>query len=129
MFCLPRSLLKLLANNLALHQSSLIPLIRKGNPPDLTVLLQDKELMFWGDLDMAGLKIYSDLKLSFPQIRLSGLYYPMVDLLHQGMAHPYVKATGKEGQKPFNSNESASAFRDPSVPSVAPFFILVRDSG
>lgn len=70
----------MLVNNLIEHQESLIPLTRAGSPGqiDIRALLQHENLLFWGDLDIAGMQIYTHLKKSFPQIQLSGLYRPML---------------------------------------------------
>lgn len=95
---------KLMVNNLTDHRESLISLTRNGSPEDLTKLLESPNLMFWGDLDMAGMLIYSNLKKSFPNVKLSALYQPMLEHLRNGTAHPYVKAVGKEGQRLFKSN-------------------------
>jgi hypothetical protein len=66
-----------------------IPLLRSGRPPALRDLLEHERLLHWGDLDRAGLAIFNALLASRPQLRLSGLYGPMVDLLREGGGHPY----------------------------------------
>ncbi len=62
-------------------------------------LLQHSHVFFWGDLDPAGIQIYLRLKQRLPQLELSALYRPMIDMLDiPSRSHPYVTATGKSGQ-------------------------------
>jgi hypothetical protein len=72
--------------------------VRLGSPPPLSLLLDHGNLLHWGDLDIAGLRIFEAMMGRFPHLRLSALYKPMADLLRSGGGHPYVKATGKAGQ-------------------------------
>lgn len=90
---------ELLVENLTNRRDQIIRLVRAGDPPEIPELLGHPNLFFWGDLDPAGLMIYSQLKASFPQIRLSALYEPMVDALRSGIGHVYCKSVGKEGQR------------------------------
>lgn len=90
---------ELLVENLTNRCDQIIRLVRAGDPPDIPELLSHPNLFFWGDLDPAGFMIYSQLKASFPQIRLSALYEPMVDALRSGIGHVYCKSVGKEGQR------------------------------
>lgn len=76
----------------------LIPLIRKGNPPLPNTLLKHPKILFWGDLDREGLRIYTRLRKGVPALRASALYLPMVKAIKMGMSHPYAKATAKERQ-------------------------------
>ncbi|WP_051822411.1 Wadjet anti-phage system protein JetD domain-containing protein [Desulfonatronum thiodismutans] len=78
--------------------SALIPLVRAGQPPSLNQLLAAKSVLWWGDLDLAGLDIFLRLKKRFARLRLSALYGPMVDILKNGAGHPYVACVGKEKQ-------------------------------
>jgi len=80
-------------------------LSRAGNPPSIKELFAHKKLMFWGDLDVEGLKIYSRLKSKLPNLSISALYQPMVDILQSGEGHPYVAAAGKENQQKWKSND------------------------
>lgn len=89
----------MLVENLTTHVANIKRLIRDGKPPNTRDLLSHVKLYFWGDLDLSGLRIYERLKASFPHIQLSALYMPMIEALKAGRCHPYVKATGKEGQK------------------------------
>jgi len=89
---------ELLVENLTNRCDQIIRLVRAGDPPDIPELLGHPNLFFWGDLDPAGFMIYSQLKASFPQIRLSALYEPMLEILKNGGGHPYCKCVGKEGQ-------------------------------
>jgi len=83
----------------------LIPVVREGNPPNLSELFVHKNIQFWGDLDLAGLDIFVRLKKKIPNIQLSSLYHPMITLLKQGKGHPYVKIVDKEGQQRRHSND------------------------
>lgn len=76
----------------------LVPLVRSGNPPRPAELFRHPRILFWGDLDREGLRIYSSLRSRLPALRLSALYRPMVEAAQQGRAHPYAKATAKDGQ-------------------------------
>lgn len=95
----------LLVNNFADHQDTFIQLARKGSSEDLKGLLEHPRLMFWGDLDREGMCIYMSLKKSFSQVKLSGLYQPMMDHLKNGNAHPYSKGADKEGQRIFKNDD------------------------
>lgn len=83
-----------------IESGQMIAVVRKGNPPPLDILIKHPLLTFWGDLDPAGLHIFHRLQMQLPQLRLSALYQPMVERLHDNGGHPYTKATGKEGQMP-----------------------------
>lgn len=76
----------------------LIPLVRAGNPPTPRLLLSHPKLLFWGDLDREGLRIYASLKKRLPALQASALYRPMARALEAGIGHPYVKATAKNNQ-------------------------------
>lgn len=82
----------------------LIPLIRKGNPPSLQKAFELEKLLWWGDLDLAGLDIFQRLRKQLPALKLSALYDPMVKILHAGGGHPYVACVGKEKQPERYSN-------------------------
>lgn len=81
-----------------IESGQMIDVVREGNPPPLTELIEHPHLTFWGDLDPAGLHIFHRLQRQLPQLRLSALYHPMIERLQSGVGHPYIKATGKEGQ-------------------------------
>lgn len=70
-----------------------------GNPRALETLLGAEKLFYWGDLDVAGLMIFTEARKRLPQLRLSALYEPMIDLLATGGGHPYASATDKAGQR------------------------------
>ena len=95
---------KLLENNIVEHRDSLIPIVRKGSPESLKNLFGNTNIFFWGDLDQAGLQIYHNIKKSLSNLKLSALYWPMLEYLKQGNSHPYVKAVGKEGQTAFKGD-------------------------
>jgi len=62
-------------------------------------LLHHSHVFFWGDLDPAGVQIYLRLKRQLPQLELSALYQPMIEMLDiPSRSHPYITATGKSGQ-------------------------------
>lgn len=96
---------QMLVDNLTTYCSSLKKVTRVGSPPEIQDLLSHPKLFFWGDLDIAGLNIFTQLKSSFPHIRLSALYEPMLSRLAASGGHPYTKCVGKEGQKSFRSND------------------------
>jgi len=77
----------------------LIPLIRKGNPPPPKLLFTHPKIMFWGDLDREGLRIYIQLQKQIPALRASAIYIPMIEAMKMGMSHPYAKSTAKERQR------------------------------
>lgn len=76
----------------------LVPLVRIGTPPPPKTLLGHARILFWGDLDREGLRIYASLRKGIPSLRASALYLPMVEAMNRGESHPYVKATAKEKQ-------------------------------
>lgn len=84
----------------AIETGNGIVLNRTGSQFDsLDNLMQHPHAHFWGDLDPAGIQIYLRLKQRLPQLELSALYRPMIDMLDiPTCSHPYVTATGKAGQ-------------------------------
>jgi hypothetical protein len=89
-----------LANMVEERFSGSITLTREGSScPTAKELLNHHNIMFWGDLDIAGIQIYQRLRKSMPRLRLSALYKPMLDAIgYQANSHPYVVAVGKYGQ-------------------------------
>lgn len=85
-----------------------ITLIREGSDcPPAKTLLTHSNIVFWGDLDIAGMQIYERIANMVPHLRLSAMYGPMIEAIQNvGRRHPYVTATGsgKPGQKLFQSN-------------------------
>lgn len=85
-----------------------ITLVRQGSScPPAKMLLNHPKIVFWGDLDMAGMQIFERIATKIPHIQLSALYKPMIDAIqHADRRHPYAAATGsgKPGQKLFRSN-------------------------
>ena len=79
-------------------------LSRSGSPPSISELFNHPKILFWGDLDIEGLKIYARLKSKLPDLSLSSLYQPMVNLLQSRQGHPYVAAVGKDNQKRWSSD-------------------------
>lgn len=86
-------------------QKTVIQTIRKGSPPSLSEMLKHQSLYFWGDLDLEGLKIFKRLRNSLPQIMLSELYKPMIDILGKRQGHSYSELTQKKSQKIWHSND------------------------
>ena len=80
-------------------------LTRFGSPPVISELLNHGTLLFWGDLDIEGLRIYSQLKSKMPSLQLSGIYQPMIERLQSGGGHPYVKAVGKDNQRAWKTDD------------------------
>jgi len=70
-----------LAELIERKRDSLIPLVRSGSPAALSDLLAHQNLLFWGDLDPEGLRIFERLRKRLPQLRLSALYQPMIEAL------------------------------------------------
>lgn len=65
----------------------------------LEQLINHPNVLFWGDLDIAGIQIYERLLKKIPKLQYSGLYGPMLFALKEsGRSHPYVSAVGKQGQ-------------------------------
>lgn len=77
-----------------------------GSPPPLERLLAARNLFYWGDLDLAGLMIFAEARKRLPQLRLSALYRPMLDLLARGGGHPYTIATDKVGQRAWDTDDA-----------------------
>ncbi|MCI2286118.1 DUF2220 family protein [Colwellia sp. MSW7] len=66
--------------------------------PDLKAILIKSLVIFWGDLDKAGLSIFESLQKNIHQLKLSSIYVDMLDdVSTQG--HPYHRIFEKEGQK------------------------------
>jgi len=88
--------------------SHAISLVREGSScPSATALLAHPNITFWGDLDLAGIQIYLRLKKQIQQVSLSGIYAPMVKAIgHTRKTHPYVAATGKQGQRAMSVRNS-----------------------
>lgn len=80
-------------------------LTRFGSPPLISELIDHGTLLFWGDLDIEGLRIYSRLKSKMPSLQLSGIYQPMIERLQSGGGHPYVKAVGKDNQRAWKTDD------------------------
>lgn len=82
------------------HFAHAITLRRDGaSCPDAAELLSHRNVMFWGDLDPAGIEIYLRLKKTIPGLRLSAAYRPMIEsLTDPARSHPYVQSVGKELQ-------------------------------
>lgn len=76
----------------------LVPLTRKGNPPSPKALFRHSKILFWGDLDREGLRIYASLRKRLPALRASALYLPMFEAMNKGFSHPYAKAVAKNRQ-------------------------------
>lgn len=98
-----------LAGLIESRATDLVQLRRSGAPPDIGTLLAHPNISFWGDLDPEGLRIYRRLKARIPHLVLSELYRPMLERLEAGLGHPYVTATGKQGQMPPGDAEFAGS--------------------
>ena len=77
-----------------------------------------QRILFWGDLDREGLRMYGSLKSIIPKIRLSAAYNLMEIELHSGNSHPYGPFAAK-------STEQRHATLDD--PDLLPLFNLVKD--
>ncbi|QID19381.1 hypothetical protein G3580_18225 [Nitrogeniibacter mangrovi] len=96
-----------LAGLVEARASELVQLTRFGAPPAIGAMLSNPNISFWGDLDLEGLRIYRRLKARIPHLKLSKLYGPMLARLEAGLGHPYVSATGKQGQMELRPDEFA----------------------
>lgn len=94
-----------LAGLIETRGGDLMQLRRHGAPPEIMVMLNHPNISFWGDLDPEGLRIYRRLKFQIPHLGLSELYGPMLKRLEAGLGHPYVAATGKQGQTALRPDE------------------------
>lgn len=76
----------------------------------LEQLIDQPNVFFWGDLDIAGIQIYERLLKKIPHLQYSGLYGPMVSALDESACcHPYVSAVGKQGQRVTAVSDPVSA--------------------
>lgn len=72
-----------------------------GQKVSLTDLLPHTPTVFWGDLDLEGLRIFESLKAHIPHLELSLAYADMAKLLSNPMrSHPYHSIFEKAGQRP-----------------------------
>jgi hypothetical protein len=96
------------------HDAPII-LSRLGTAPSFRDLLTAKDVLFWGDLDVAGLAIYKAYASSLPTLQLSGIYHAMTSMLESAeTSHPYCALFDKAGQAPMarslaNSQEVLTA--------------------
>lgn len=80
------------------HDDPII-LARTGIAPTFRELFTVETVMFWGDLDVAGLAIYKAYASSFPALKLSGIYHAMTKMLASSeTSHPYCTLFDKAGQ-------------------------------
>jgi len=91
-------------------QRRMVSLVRKGTPPDICQLLLHPTIYFWGDMDREGFKIYWRLKARIKQLQLSALYAPMIEMVRQDQAHPYVRLVAKESQELWECEDPSVAF-------------------
>lgn len=76
-----------------------IVLPRLGTAPSFRELFDVESVMFWGDLDVAGLAIYRAYASSLPKLKLSGIYQAMTNMLSSAeTSHPYCTLFDKAGQ-------------------------------
>lgn len=79
---------------------NIVQLARAGAPPEFAVAIKQTPCLFWGDLDREGLNIYLQLKAKIPQLKLSALYLPMIEMMRdKGHSHPYCQLVEKVNQK------------------------------
>lgn len=83
-----------------------VSVVRAGDPPTLGSLISMPRLLYWGDLDLAGLQIFHAVRHRFPNLQLSALMQPMIDRLRSGGGHPYASLTGKEGQREWQCSDA-----------------------
>lgn len=81
------------------NKTSLIGAICAGSPPSVQEMLKHKNISFWGDLDVEGMRIFQRLKKAIPQLELSSLYEPMLNAVcDPARSHAYVQAAAKHKQ-------------------------------
>ena len=68
-------------------------------PYALKTLFGRVPVLFWGDLDREGLRIFASLRRAIPSIRLSAAYGVMARQLAENGGHPYHKLFGKPNQR------------------------------
>ncbi|NFV80074.1 Wadjet anti-phage system protein JetD domain-containing protein [Magnetospirillum aberrantis] len=73
------------------------------------ILASAQHILFWGDLDREGLRIYMSLRSVFPGIRLSAAYGLMEAELRRGNSHPYGPFAGK------STDQRSIALDDPAL--------------
>jgi hypothetical protein len=72
-----------------------------GERVDLNQVLAKAPALFWGDLDLEGLRIFESLVGQLPDVQLSAAYAHMDPLLDDPLrSHPYHDLFEKEGQRP-----------------------------
>lgn len=82
------------------------PLVRQGNPPDLGSIPASLPKYYWGDLDRAGLDIYLKIKSRLPELQLSALYKPMIEMIKNiRTSHPYCNLAKKGDQVLQNTSD------------------------
>lgn len=76
-----------------------IQIVRAGTPPSLTSLLAAERVFLWADLDLAALGIFRSLKTAIPQLKFSGIYKVMIEMVQDSSkSHPYAAIFEKDGQ-------------------------------
>jgi hypothetical protein len=81
------------------YKTSLIGAICAGSPPSVQEMLRHKNISFWGDLDVEGIRIFQRLNKVIPQLTLSSLYEPMLKAVcDPAQSHAYVQAAAKHRQ-------------------------------
>jgi hypothetical protein len=77
-------------------------------PPTLAEAVAAGTCSFWGDLDLAGLDIFTKLRGIVPHLALSALYGPMlVAAADNATSHPYCTLVDKVGQIENVGNDAA----------------------
>ena len=66
-----------------------------GERVDLSTVLRERPVFFWGDLDLEGLRIFEALRGAIPGLRLAAVYEMMERMLDdRRTSHPYAKLFG-----------------------------------
>ena len=79
--------------------SQMVGAVCAGSPPSVQEMLKHKNIAFWGDLDVEGIRIFQRLNKVIPQLALSSLYEPMVKAVcDPAKSHAYVQAAAKHKQ-------------------------------
>lgn len=73
------------------------------------ILASAQCILFWGDLDREGLRIYASLRSAIPGLRLSAAYGLMEAELRRGNSHPYGSFAGK------STDQRSAALDDPAL--------------
>lgn len=104
---------KLLHAECLAHERPIV-LQRCGQCRDLADIFSARTIYFWGDLDVAALKIFLACRSIAPSLQLSAIYASMEHCLDiPARSHPYSEMYDKAGQIRMTANVEANIGVDP----------------